>query len=534
MTLPAPQLLAALDEEIRSQIDEQRWADAERALRAGAKDSASKQFALGVAIARQERFDEAIPYLDRAAALAPESPEPETALGTIALRQKDPARAVVHLSRARDLAPGDAAILTNLGAALNASGAHADAETVLAKAVQLRPDLAEAHLNLGAALHGQRRFREAIAAYEQATTAPTDVVAFNVSTAYEHMGDIPSALARLDTAIAANPNHADAHRNMGMLLLMMGRYAEGWREYDWRWRCDDFIPRSRPFPQSRWTGGPLRGALLIWGEQGIGDEVLYLGMLDDVVRRGVRIVVEVDARLVPLLERANPEIEFVPRRPVPDASLTSDRIEAQIPIASLGALVRSRLPFTPVRPYLASDPERKAAYARRLRIANGQLLVAIAWRSFNRQIGVSKSVALADFAALFALPGVQWLDLQYGDTASEVVAAQSEIGPVLRRLGDLDVFSDLDGVAAAIEACDLVITASNIVAHLAGALGVEAWVLVPGGTSKLWYWGHDGDATPWYPTVRIFRQSKVGCWRAPLDAIGRDLAARVNRVGRGR
>lgn len=437
-------------------------------------------------------------------------------------------KALLWFREAQAAAPGDALVLSNLGATLIACAQFDEAVSVLSEATALRPDLAEAHLNLGAALQSSGQHDLAIAAYQRAASCgcPPAVVSFNIATAREAQGDISAAIRGLDRAIELDPAYANARRNRGLLQLMSGRWDLGWSDYEWRWRCADQAGQQRPFPQPWWNGRNATRSILLWGEQGIGDEILYSGLARFVSEVGLRVTLEVDPRLVGMFSRAMRSIEVVARTPIPAPRLLSDEFDVQLPLGSLPGVLSGlgvRFDADWWGPYAKPDPGQSMAFARRFRATSRKPTASVSWRSFNPQFGANKSIPIDDVAGLLTAVDLQWVDVQYGDVADDRATLARTAGPVMRPIPGVDAFSDLESVASALVAGDLVVTASNVIAHLAGALGLQAWILVPASTSKLWYWGAEGDRCLWYPSLRLFRQRVRDSWREPLDAVASEL-----------
>jgi len=203
----------------------------------------------------------------------------------------------------------------------------------------------------------------------------------------------------------------------------------------------------------------------------------------------------------------------------------------QAPLGSLGRWLRRSFDCFPRHQgYLKPDPGRVAAYRSRLRerARGASLCVGISWTSANKDFGQDKSTGLADWQGLLRTPGCSFVNLQYGDTAAERAAAEKLAGVRIEHLADLDLYMDLDGLAALCAACDLVITVSNVTVHVAGAVGCPAWLVLPRFNGRLWYWFLDRTDSPWYPSVRIFDQLPGG-WRETLDAMAGELAALASR-----
>jgi hypothetical protein len=264
---------------------------------------------------------------------------------------------------------------------------------------------------------------------------------------------------------------------------------------------------------------------LIWAEQGVGDEILHTGMLADIVARGVQVMWECDRRLVPLIQRSYPSVEVVARTVPYDPRTMGADIGAHVPTGTIGNFVRRGAAEFPTRTrYLESDPARRAAFRARINLAPGEKLVGMSWLSKNRHFGASKSTTLADWGDILRTPGLRFVDLQYGDTAVER-ARHAAAGGQLIHLDDLDLKDDLDGLAALIDACDLVVTVSNTTAHIAAALGKPVWIMIASGIGKFWYWGFDGPSTLWYPSASLIRQEAGEDWGRVLGIIKQRIGA---------
>lgn len=279
----------------------------------------------------------------------------------------------------------------------------------------------------------------------------------------------------------------------------------------------------------RWTGEPFKGgSLLVWPEQGLGDEILFAGMMDDLADRaedsGFTVVWEVDPRLVGLMQRSNERIHFVPLQPQTNLPIPDTKLSRQIPSGSLGSIFRNANEMFPTtrRSYLKPDPHRRSQY--RDALGGGEKkLIGISWASKSPNFAQEKSMSLSDLVPVMDLPGVGCVDLQYGDFENERTTFRRGRDPGLLKIAGLDLTTDLDGVAAAIAACDHVVTVSNVVAHLAGALGVPVTVLMPSAYGRLWYWGAEAPTTPWYPSARIVRRHPNQSWLDLVSDVARNL-----------
>ena len=317
----------------------------------------------------------------------------------------------------------------------------------------------------------------------------------------------------------------EAKKSKGMMYLNLGRFAEGWPLYDYRRGAE--APDIHEQIGPPWNGSALKegSTLWVWSEQGLGDQILHAGMVDELRTLSPWTVLEVEPRLVDLFARSFPGMGVVPL----NAQSVPHGVDAQVSIANLGRHLRPDWPSFPKRDrgYLLADPSRTAGL--RSRLADDQhKVVGLSWRSVSPQFGRHKSAKLVDFLQMLRLPGVRFVDLQYGETAEERDAIKRETGIEIVRLKDVDNTYDIDGLAALVSACDAVVTVSNTTAHLAGALGVPTWVFVPNGFAHLWYWFAGKEQSPWYPRVTVKFQNEKQSWADLISASAAQIMDQCN------
>ena len=415
--------------------------------------------------------------------------------------------AIAAADAALELQPGDARALNNKALALNALNRPAEALVAFDAALAAKPDHANAWMNRGAALQALGRVEEGLASIDRSIELNS-----NNADAYYYGGvglvtlnRRDEAIASFDRAIALNPAPDNLY-SKGVALLAFGRWREAWPLFEQRWQARRVrAPQRRDQTEPQWRGEKLDGVLRIWAEQGVGDQILFGSLLPLAHARAERIVLECDPRLAPLFRRAFPWLE--------SASSTN----AQCAMGGLGAA----LDVTPevgsnCSPYLVADPaQRTAARARYEALAQGRPIIGISWFSENAEFGRYKSSALDEWAPLLT-KGAFFVNLQYHAKPDEIAAAQAKFGASIHTDPHVDQVTDLDAFAAQIAAVDRVISVSNSGVHMAGALGIPCDVLAPPGRGLLWYWGTEGETTPWYPSVRIVR-------RAPGEPIARAI-----------
>ncbi|MGO9438622.1 MAG: tetratricopeptide repeat protein [Terracidiphilus sp.] len=397
-----------------------------------------------------------------------------------------------------------------LGMVAYQTGRDEAAVELIRRAIAIKSDAASYHSNLGNVLQSQGKLAEAGACYQRALVLKPDLaeVHLNLGNIFKAHGDVDSGLACYRRALALNPQSAEAAVAESMALLLKGDFAAGWRNFEQRWQTKDYDTKTRTYTQPLWTGDPLTsGRVLIWGEQGIGDEIMFAGLVPDVLRTGNRCALDCDARLQPLFSRSFPGVEVV-STVEPGTHPELDMV-AHLPSGSLPGLFRaSPASFAETTsPYLLADPAERDRF--RARYFDGRKLVGLAWHTKNKKTGRSRSIDLSLLAPLLVRPGIRWISLQYGDHDWLREQATATNAPLLID-PDVDQLSNIDRFAAQIAAMDLVITIDNSAAHLAGALGVPTWVLLP--FSPDWRWLLSREDSPWYPTTRLFRQTSLGDW----------------------
>jgi tetratricopeptide (TPR) repeat protein len=472
---------------------------------------------LGMIAFGEGRHDAAVEMITHAVAIHPKAAAYHSNLGTVLQAQGRLSEAAASYQRALALSPDFAEIHCNLGNIFQAQERLEEAVNSYERALALKPELAEAHVNLGNVFQAQGKLRQAVESYERALALKPEYAEahYNLGRAWFSLGNAEEALARHTRALALQPDHAGARFSQSLAQLAMGDFAEGWANYESRWQIKDRDTPWRAYPQPRWKRERLEsGRLLIWGEQGVGDEIMFAGLIADVIRTGNRCVLDCDARLQPLFARSFPDVEAISgHRPGDRPELD---IAAQVPSGSLPGIFRScRAAFAgTASPYLLADPAAREEF--RARYADGRRLVGLAWHTKNRRTGRERSIDLPLLSPLFARSGIRWISLQYGERSALEDQAAAAGAPILID-PSVDQMRNIDAFAAQIAALDLVVTIDNSAAHLAAALGIPVWLLLPYGSD--WRWLHAGDRSLWYPAMRLFRQCEPGNWRAVIESV---------------
>ena len=527
---------------------------------------------LGNMLQAAGRSDEALTCQDRAIALKPELVEARFNRGNVLFAKGRVDEAIAEYREAVRLRPEMAEIHGNLGNALQEVHQFSDAELSYRQAINIKPEYAEVWYNMGnlrqaegaeadlsaceAEVREARRSQklvEAAACYERAVKLNPNLAEgwYNLGNTLEALGALPQAECSFRRAIEVRPAYAHAHYNRGCMLeklgaideaikemeqaialddnygqarfgralaeLRSGDFARGWQHYEDRWLSPDHDTPPRNYTIPLWRGESLDDRpLLVWGEQGVGDEVQFASMLKDVLARTAHVVLDCDARLRPLFARSFPQLEFVDRVREEEAAIYA----AHMPMGSLPGLFRtSEESFRhAASPYLFADAGLIEEFRAQRQTAGRR--IGLAWKTANRKSATLRSIALASFSDLFALPGNQWVSLQYGNF-DELEMEREQAGVALEIDRSVDQFADIDRFAAQVASLDLVISIDNSTAHLASALGKPTWLLLPDQCD--WRWMQKRADSPWYPALRIFRQQCGGEWGGPLSAVAAEL-----------
>lgn len=509
---------------------------------------------LGAVLALAGRPEVALAAYRRALALAPRDAQARRNCGTILLRLDRVVEAMAEIRLAAALAPGVPENHVALAEALLAAGDLPAAETAVRKALDLHPTLADAHLTLGTILRRGERLQPAIAAFRQALALNPGLAAARLNlghclvltgawteacacyraipdpdphgaharagegNALAALGRFAEAHSCFDRALAGRPDDPGIRWNRALALLADGAWSEGWDGFETRLQRPEFrtgMARSSP----PWQGEPLAGqTILLHAEQGLGDTLHFVRYVPLVAARGGRVVLEVQPSLVTLMARLPGPATVVAQG---NALPAFDR---HCPLLSLPrAFATTRATVPSAIPYLTADPARVAAWRPRIdAAAAGRLKVGLVWAGNPRVWDDAlRSPRLPPLLPLLEVPGVCWFSLQQGDGCRDL--ALPAVAPWRDRLiacgPDL---VDFDETAAVMENLDLVISSCTAPAHLAGALGRPVWLLL--GPAPDWRWLRERTDTPWYPTMRLFRQPTPGTWDTVVQAVRRCLA----------
>ena len=478
-------------------------------------DFAVGHFNLGNALLRAGHLEDSVESLKKVIDLKPDMAQAHNDLGNVYYMLGQRELAIACYRRAILIDPNFAEAYSNLANPLTDNMQLDEAMAMTLRSIQINPARPEAHSNFGNVLVAADKVKEAIGPYRHALSLNPDYAEAhsNLGHVFGRMGAWDESAAAFRAAIAAKPDYAEAHLYHAMILLRRGALEPGWREYEWRWKIHPHSGDRIVSDAPEWQGEDLNGkTIVLYAEQGLGDTIQFARYATLLAARGAKVVLAVQAALVRTMRTVPGVAEVV--------ALTDSLppIDYHLPLMSAPRLVGPTLADIPgTVPYLSANPEKWRA---RLAGLPG-LKVGIVWagaaRAHDRAASHTdrrRSLALQQLAPLFDVPGVSFINLQKGEPAAQMKEAAYPIADFMDEMKD---FADTADLVAAL---DLVITVDTSVAHLAGALAVPVWILSR--FDGCWRWLEEGDTTPWYPTMRLFRQTAPGEWG---DVVGQVVGA---------
>jgi tetratricopeptide (TPR) repeat protein len=500
------------------------------------------------------RNEEALATFDQVLSIKKRSVEAHNNRGAILERLGRTEEALQSIDRALEIKPGHVDSLYNRASVLQKLGCHEEALKTFDRVLTIKPDYDKAHNNRGTVLEILGRRDEALASYDRALELnPNFVEALNNSAnallklgrhfdavacyeralaidprhaevlhnrgnALAELGRHREALESVGRAIAVNPNYINAQWNASLLQLRLGNFAAGWEQYEWRWKRGEGLKKKRNFSQPLWLGdAPIAGrTILLHAEQGFGDTIQFVRYAPILVQRGANVIVEVQPPLKSLLAPIGEGVQVI------GSGEAMPSFDLHCPLLSLPLAFRTAFDTIPAAvPYLVAPKDRLDLWSGRLP-GRGVLRVGIAWSgSATHADDRNRSIALKQLKPLFDVHDVQFVSIQkeIGDNDAQFLTANARIADLHANLSD---YSD---TAAVVAQLDMVISVDTSVAHLAGALGKQVWVLLP--FCPDWRWLLDRDDSPWYPTARLFRQPRIKDWESVIAKVEGELARQV-------
>lgn len=472
--------------------------------------NAEVYYNLGRAFQQIRRIDDAIESFRNALKYNPYFVDALLNLGNLFQEKGEFDKAIQYYEKAIQINPAFAGAYYNLGTVYQGKEQMDDAIAAYQKAVQLNPQYADAYHDLGYVFQMKRQFDKAIECYQKALSLKPDMADAqnNLGRAFQRQKKIDEAIASYQKAIDMNPDFAEAHCNLAIAFLLRGNFKQGWPEYEWRWKLGE---RSRyDFPLPKWTGSEISDrTLFLYAEQGYGDTIQFIRYASLASERGARVIVECQKELRSLIERVKGvEQVLTSEDPLPV-------FDFYCPLLSLPMVFHTTPENIPANiPYITPDRSIIHRWREKLHGQNSRLKVGLVWSGNPKyKADQSRSFDLATFMPLARLEDITFYSLQKGKAAEQIKNPPDG----MKIVDYMDEVIDFEDTAGLIINLDLIISVDTSVAHLAGALGKAVWTLLP--FSPDWRWMLNREDSPWYPTMRLFRQYSSGNWEPVIEEV---------------
>ena len=390
------------------------------------------------------------------------------------------------------------------------------------KCFEIDKQYVQGYIVQGIILERQQKFEEAINSLKKALTIENNNISAlrNLGMIYSHIGNLDEAISYLDKTINLDSNDHQSKYILAQIQLYKKRFKEGWKNYESRWLCEYF--KEKKFFSSKPLVSNLDNLnnVFLWPEQGIGDQIMYGSMINQLSKLCNKLTVRLDERLIKLFEKKNPEIKFIGKKD----NINDAEFDHHMSLVDLGKFFRlntnefkkTKFPYITYKKKLCT--KIKNSFEKK-----NQLIIGISWTSKNKEMGEDKSIHLENLLPILKLKNITFLDLEYENSEKEKQNLYEKIGTKIYRISGIDYFNDILGVSSIINACDLIITCSNVNAHLSGALGKQTFLLLPIGKGRLLNWSSINYESVWYPSIKIFKQTYPGNWSDPIEKVREEV-----------
>jgi Tfp pilus assembly protein PilF len=482
-------------------------------------------FLLGSTCAQTGDLDKAVSSLKKSIHLSARVATSHTNLGLVYMQLKDYPAARHSFENALKFEPNSASNLFNLANAYRATADLDKAASSYRQAISILPDQPGLHNNLAITLHEQHAYEEAEQhLLKSLKLDPQQLNAYlNLAKTCREQRKIGAAEHTLRQALTLHPDNPQVHGDLSLLLLEQGFFSEGWQEYEWRLKMSHSAHLHPSL--KRWSGDNAGDqTILVTAEQGIGDEIMFASCFPDLIKAARHVSIACEPRLASIFRRSFPHASvYTSQEADTSAWIKDDKTpSSQIPAGSLPGIYRNHIQdFPDHRGYLQADPEQTELWAQRYKQLAHAMNVGISWRGGHISQGDIRSTSLETWMPLLRTPGVNFINLQYGDVQSEITRILENHTIPIHHWQDSDPLKDMDSFAAQIAALDLVISVDNSTVHLSGSLGKPTWVLQP--FRPDWRWMQQSPSSYWYPSVRQFHPATRNDWAALTSQAAAEL-----------
>ena len=382
-----------------------------------------------------------------------------------------------------------------------------EAKTIFKQCLEIDKKFVNAYIALASIYKNQNNFNECINILNKVIgiDSRNSKAFLELGIIYSHLGEIKEGISLLKNSLDIDPFSYETKFNLAQMQIYNKEFKEGWNNFQSRWLYHNFNSIRFKSSKKQLTSLNKFKNVLIWSEQGIGDQIMYGSIFSEISNLSKSVIVKFDKRLIKIFEGKHKNIKFVDN----EAIIKEDQYDAHLPLGDLGYLFRKDLksfkkvnfPYIDINPKISSKV--KSTYYNQ-----NKIIVGISWTSKNEEVGQNKSINLDNFLPILKLNNLTFLDLEYKNSDKDRNTLFENTGLKIQKFNYIDYFNDIIGVASVIESCDLIITCSNVNAHISGALGKKTFLLLPLGKGRLWNWNAEKNKSIWYPSVKIFQQTK--------------------------
>jgi|LauGreDrversion4_2_1035121.scaffolds.fasta_scaffold14280_2 tetratricopeptide (TPR) repeat protein len=463
----------------------------------------------GSALIESKLFQQALEFLDKAITLDALNVDAVIRKSFCLSRLNRPAEALICAEQSIKLQPNLPQAWCSRAVALNYLKHYEGALASYNKSIELKPDYAEAWSNRGNTLSNLGLYDEALASFEKSIELKPDYAEawFNRGVVLGNLRRHEAALANYERASELDFDYADAIYNKSVMQLTCKIFSAGFKNYLHRWKTESF---SRKYIETILPPcGPnfYSQKVLLWAEQGLGDEIFYAGMLREAINKFSEIGLIADKRLHSLFKRSFPRVKLFDRE-VTRAPTIDIAFDCHAPIGNLGYILDLSVDKISAfrAPFLVANSVKSDTYKMSAPFTRRKIVCGISWQSSNKESGKQKSLELLQLEPILKDSRFEFINLQYGEVDWQIESIKQQLGVNINCIKNLDIRNHIDDFTALIDACDIVITTSNVTAHLAGAIGKKGCVLVPFSKGRIWYWHCDDIFSYWYPSLKVFYQ----------------------------
>jgi tetratricopeptide (TPR) repeat protein len=483
----------------------------------------------GITLLRSENYKEAIRVLNEAIKIQPDIRLANHALGSALFMIEDYQGALSAFNREIEINPKYPDAYCDKGYALHELGSFQEAFRAGSIAIQLDPTYADAYNVIAASLNDLDQCDEAMKNVLRAIEIDNSKANYfyTQGNIFLNMGNLQGALNSFKTALELNPEYEEASFNKSLIHLRLHDFNTAWRLYENRFATYPKKSKNKFITKNFFDKNiDSLGRIFIFKEQGIGDQILFASVFHEIDKKEKVIYVEVNEKLLSIFNRSFKNLKFVTAKNHPK----SDSYETTFGIASLPSFFRKNVNSFNIErnSFLKSDKNKTNTFRQRL-LSDAPLskICGISWQSKNETIGKYKTLDLINLKEILGLQGITFVNLQYNPPLEELKLFEAEHKVCIKNFSEVDLYNDVDSLCSLVDACDFVVTISNINAHVAGAFGKKTFLLVPFSKGRHWYWHEKTSRSLWYPSVEIFSQTQTGNWTRPINEIKEKIVEEI-------